>query len=306
MQIGCIHINSMYKSSIHRGTIEVPVTTESGLPDNPREVLLSSDIRHVKNVPIESTPISLKSGFFIFPDPLDIPQHIDYELIDTLPSQETFDKITDTRNFHDGLTQENHRVKELQEKVSKSYITGYDYIAKHTNPHKLAGMLQNVGNYISSRSLNKNCIICSKAVEKNLATIESGKIKEFWVAQSTKEGYLSQNVSESNYHTFVVNALSPLSQQLIATCQKGSRYIINVPVKGKTFNHSMNLIMADFGIIIIDGQNGKTHNLSSPRRRQDFDKSYGLGLGINIVEIYLTGKAPSPSQEILLDGWEIV
>ena len=165
--------------------------------------------------------------------------------------------------------------------------------------------------YFSSGALNQNCIICSKAVEKNLALLENEQIDCFWVAESIQPGVLAGNVSPAGLTQFTLKTNQPLSEQLLAASNEGNRYIISVPVKNKSFAHAMNLVRTGSGDIVIDGQWGLTYNLSLPHERKIFDSHYGENRNdvMRPVQIYLTGNAPSlvsPNQDINIEEWEII
>ncbi len=250
-------------------------------------------------------------GFNPSPTPLHQTRDDDFEIADLSLSQQEpmLDKITDAPSFEDGLARETYRTAEFRSKTEQGLGASLDFIAKHTNPHQIKGMLSNAWSYFSSGALNQNCVICSKAVEKNLAALEGGRIDDFWVAQSTAQGRLPQNVAAENYSSFSLEQTSPLSEQLLSRSHPDSRNIIMVPVKGKGFSHAMNLVRSGESTFVVDGQFGLTYQLNSAKGRQDFDKYYGLGKGSNIVQIYRTGNAPLPPQvdeSRLLDGWEVI
>lgn len=218
-------------------------------------------------------------------------------------------KVTDAPGFDDGLARETHRTAEFRDRAEQGLSPAFDYIARHTNPHQFKGMLSNALSLFSGGALNQNCVICSKAVEKNLAALESGQIDDFWVAESTTQGGLPQNVAPDHYTSFSLDHDQPLSGQLLQHSQEHSRNIIMVPVRDKGFSHAMNLVRTDMGAIVIDGQFGLRYNLDSAKDRQNFDKHYGPGKGANVVQVYQTGAAPKTpdiDDSTLLEGWEVV
>ena len=213
--------------------------------------------------------------------------------------------VTETPGFSHGLTSETHRTGEFRDQTSKGLREAFNYIARHVNPHQFNGMLSNVLSIFSGGALNQNCVTCSKAVEKNLAAMESKQIDNFWVAESTVKSGLAQNVSPEHYTTFPLEPKQPLSKQLLQHSQEESRSIIIVPVKGKGFSHAMNLVRTSAGAIVIDGQFGVLYNLNLAKDKQNFDKHYGPGNGTNVVQVYQTGLAPRPA-DIDLGDWELV
>ncbi|PRP69746.1 hypothetical protein BUE93_13705 [Chromobacterium amazonense] len=250
-------------------------------------------------------------GFNPSPTPLHQTRDDDFEIADLSLSQQEpmLDKITDAPGFEDGLGRETYRTAEFRSKSEQGIGASLDFIAKHTNPHQIKGMLSNAWSYFSSGALNQNCVICSKAVEKNLAALESGQIDDFWVAESTGQGGLPQNVSPDHYACFSLDPDQPLSSQLLQHSQEGNRNIIMVPVRNKGFAHAMNLVRTDMGAMVIDGQFGQCYNLDAPKDRQNFDKHYGPGKSANVVQIYQTGaapKAPDIDESKLLEDWEVI
>jgi hypothetical protein len=217
--------------------------------------------------------------------------------------------LSDHPHFDDGLGHEIHRTGELRSAAETSHFQVYDYIAKHTNPHQISGMLNNLFSCFSTGALNQNCIICSKAVERNLEAVVKGVINDFWVAESTKQGYLPCNISPETYSAFLPMPDEALSRQLLDNTQVNNRYIISIPVKNKGFGHAVNLINSNNGVVVIDGQFGKTYNLNTHQGRYRFDSNYGTGNTPIPVQIYLTGEAPKALDYIeseQLDDWEII
>ncbi|EJH1737700.1 hypothetical protein NCT62_004435 [Escherichia coli] len=218
-------------------------------------------------------------------------------------------KVTDFSDFNDGLTFEVRLAEEFRNKYKQSLTSAIYYIAQHVNPHQILGVIRNIGSFFIDGTLNKNCIICSKAVENNIALLKDGDINGFWIAESTAQGGLPQNISPENYTTFLLKNDFSLSNQLLCKCKERSRNIIVVPVKNKKFTHAMNIIITDIGAFIIDGQFGICYNLNSLKDRHAFDNRYGTGDNINIVQIYNTGEAPDIpdiNDKSLLEGWEFV
>ena len=147
----------------------------------------------------------------------------------------------------------------------------------------MLGIFRNVLRFFSTGTLNQNCVFCSKAVDKNLAALEQGRIETFWVAQSTGRGSLPQNVWEGSYSAFVMQSEATLSSQLMARCREGSRNIIMVPVRNRHFSHAMNLVATVSGAMVIDGQAGRVYDLASTQGRLNFDRRYGVNHGLNLV-----------------------
>ncbi|MGC3030200.1 hypothetical protein ACPUER_34625 [Burkholderia sp. DN3021] len=216
----------------------------------------------------------------------------DFEILDN-PSVGYFDKVTDHPNFDDGLTSMSCQL-DFQKLVTEKCAHAYDYVAKNVNPNRLKAMLGNSLSYFSTGALNQNCVICAKAVERNLEAMTSGRLDKFWVANSTGSGGLPQNVLTKNY-TEISLTNESLSQQLLSNVQEKSRNIIVVPVRGRDFSHAMNLVHSGTNVMIIDGQFGLVYDFGSPGGQRAFEKRYGLGNGINVLRIYRTGDAPPVS-----------
>ncbi|KWC24491.1 hypothetical protein WL48_31045 [Burkholderia ubonensis] len=225
--------------------------------------------------------------------------------LSAFPVEPVLGRVTDALSFHDGLACETHRTAEFRDKAGQGLGAAFNYIARHVNPHQLKGMLSNAMSLFFGGALNQNCVICSKAVERNLAALESARIDDFWVAECTTQGGLPQNVSRDHYTSFPLNHEQSLSEQLLQHSQDNSRNIIMVPVRDKGFSHAMNLVRTDMRAIVIDGQFGLLYNLDSPKGRQNFDKHYGPGNSTNVVQVYQTGQAPR-SADIDESGWELV
>jgi len=200
--------------------------------------------------------------------------------------------VTKTPSFEQGLARDVQKMVSFHARVKTDDLETFHYIANNTNPNYFLGIFRNIFRFFSTGSLNQNCVFCSKAVEKNLAALEQGKIETFWIAHSTSRGTLPQNVQEDNYSTFVMRPEQPLSSQLLAGTREGSRNIIMVPVKNRHFSHAMNLVRTESGHFVIDGQSGRVYELSSAQGRLNFDKRYGRNHGLNLVQIYHTGNAP--------------
>ncbi|EKS7794463.1 hypothetical protein RYR28_001398 [Edwardsiella piscicida] len=228
--------------------------------------------------------------------PIVLPPHrqldSDVDMLEHIEPTPLFDRVTDSPTFLDGLTTETHRTGELRSAHQRGISYAFNYIARHTNPHRIRGMFSNVLSLFSGRALNQNGVICSKAVEQNLAALECGMINDFWVAESTAPGGLPQNVAPEHYVSVALQTDRPLSGQLLQRSQEGSRNIIMAPVRGKAVSHAMNLVRTEMGAIVIDGQFGLRYNLNDAGDRERFDKNYGQDRGIGTVQIYPTGAAP--------------
>lgn len=215
-----------------------------------------------------------------------------FEIIDQAAPMTIFSQVTESPNFRDGITSETHRAAEFRDAAELGISSVFDYIAHHVNPHQIKGTLKNILCGLSVSALNQNCVICSKAVEKNLAALQSGQINDFWVAESTTQGWLPQNVSSDHYKSFSIEHDQDLSSQLLCHSQVGRRYIITVPVRDKDFSHAMNLVRIDIATIVIDGQHRRCYNLDDIKDKHKFNEYYGSGHGVNVVQIYNTGGAP--------------
>lgn len=222
-------------------------------------------------------------------DSLSIASSLDeaeFQNIDT----DLMSNITDHPDFDDGLGF----------KVSKDVYRGYSldknneiysYIAKNSNPNWFSGAVGRAIRYVSTGAFNLNCIVCAKAVERNLEAIVLGQVDRFWFAKSTDTGVLYQNVSDQNYaaHSIADGSLSAFIADKVTA---HSRNIITVPVRGVAYSHAMNLLHNGADIIVIDGQFGVVYNMSSPESARSFDQKYGFGQGNNMFQIYRTGAAP--------------
>lgn len=200
--------------------------------------------------------------------------------------------VTESPLFEQGLASDIRKMTSFYTRTKTDDLSTFSYIANNTNPNYLLGMFRNIFRFFSTGALNQNCVFCSKAVDKNLASLAQGRVETFWVAHSTGRGSLPQNVREDNYSTFVMRPEEPLSSQLLTSTREGSRNIIMVPVKNRQFSHAMNLVRTELGHFVIDGQSGRVYDLSSAQGRFNFDKSYGRNHGLNLVQIYHTGNAP--------------
>ncbi len=115
---------------------------------------------------------------------------------------------------------------------------------------------------------------------------------QFYVAEEIEGGGHNQYVS--NMKNEMINISDSLSDLLIARIQEGMRAIIVVPIKGKSYAHSMNFVSYREGHVVIDGQNRKIYDLHNPRHKRVFDTKYGVSSTNihNVVTIYPTGVSP--------------
>lgn len=218
----------------------------------------------------------------------------DFESFESISSSDVnstteIKNVIDSEIFNQGIGTELHLTGGLRNAIERGFQETFNYISKHTNPNQYTGMLKNLVNVFTTGALNQNCIYCSKAVDKNLASVSSGVVDDFWVATSTASGSLPDNVSGENYRQFLLQDGQHLSEQLLQQTEDGKRYILTVPVRGKEYAHAMNLVSTSIGNIVIDGQFGLTYNLNSQKERDNFDKYYG---GHGRVCMYTTGDAP--------------
>ncbi|WP_157647415.1 hypothetical protein [Burkholderia ubonensis] len=218
-----------------------------------------------------------------------------------LPLEDYFDKIIDYPDFDDGLSRKSCPA-DFERLVAEKSPQAYHYISKHVNPYQIKGMARNIFSYFSTGALNKNCVICAKAVERNLDAMTSKTINNFWITQSTEPGNLPKNVSPENY-TELKLTNDPLSQQLLGNVRENSKNIIMVPVKGERFLHAMNLVHSGDNVIVIDGQFGIVYDFGTSEGQHDFNRYYGVGSGINVLRIYWTGEAPATPTP---SDWEIL
>lgn len=201
--------------------------------------------------------------------------------------------VTESPLFEQGLAGDTRKMISFHKRGKTDDLSTFGYIANNTNPNYFLGIFRNIFRFFSTGTLNQNCVFCSKAVDKNLAALAQGHIETFWIARSTGQGMLPQNVQEDNYKTFVMSSEYPLSSQLLTSTRKGSRSIIMVPVKNRHFSHAMNLVITGSGCFVIDGQSGRVYDLSSAQGRLNFDRRYGRNNGLNLVQIYHTGDSPT-------------
>ncbi|MDE0155245.1 MAG: hypothetical protein OXS28_06570 [Gammaproteobacteria bacterium] len=182
---------------------------------------------------------------------------------------------------------------------------GLAFLAGKVNPNKFGGIIKNLFKIISSpfsarKALKQNCMSCAKAVDANLAELTSPGKKhdniKFYQTKMASEGALDQEHRHPKDDMVVldgrINAVRWLSEKVPA----GKTAIITMPVKNRGFSHAMNLLHANNGkLFVIDGQNGKTYDLSEAGDRQRFESKYcnaGRRGHPAVVNFFLTGAAP--------------
>ncbi|MFM5540462.1 hypothetical protein ACET8U_22805 [Aeromonas veronii] len=206
---------------------------------------------------------------------------------------DVYDNITKVAWFDEGLKKYNHHVGDFRASVNQGKQEAYAFVANNVNPNKYQGMVSNFFNIFAGGSamLNQNCVYCAKAVERNLAQMESKQIDDFYVTEKTERGSVgSPPVKEGNYVIFQPTKES-LSSQLLDKTQPNSRYMIMVPAKGYG-GHAMNLVRCGNDVTVIDGQFKCCYNLSDAKGRALFDKYYGVNdkTMFPVVELHRTGE----------------
>lgn len=195
-----------------------------------------------------------------------------------------FDNVEIERygNFTKGLEESMDLAYGLESANREGLFSGLQYISQNVNPHQIYGIAINSADVIMSgggSAFNQNCFYCAKATEMNLNLISRDRPNTFYMAQSTSKGALPDDVGVRQFQSDG----SFLSEQLLAELPEGNKGIISVKVKGRDFNHFMNLVnLNEESRYIIDGQFGHVYDLNSQADSQAFNTKYG-----NVGDPYL-------------------
>lgn len=148
------------------------------------------------------------------------------------------------------------------------------FLAQNSNPNQLAGRVQNLWTVLTVGALDRNCVICAKAVDLSLASLvgrsfsRSSPPADLWAAEGTGPGDLHflRSLPPDQVRPFRSSntACGSVAEGIFTLIHPGERAIVVVPVRGARYLHALNAVHLPSGArFFIDGQRGELYERSN-------------------------------------------